>query len=120
MRKTAMETTLACAVVLGLAFAISAMSAGPADAVSLRVKIACSKDYFANCSAFRPDTPEVRKCMRAAGSKLSPRCVNALVTAGEVTKQEVTRRRIAASIKRRKLAERSGSSKRRRLAADLD
>jgi hypothetical protein len=30
--------------------------------------------------------------MRAAGEKLSPRCLNALIAAGEVSEEEVARR----------------------------
>jgi hypothetical protein len=56
------------------------------------VKLACSRDYYALCSQFRSDSPEVRQCMRAAGEKLSPRCINALVQAGEVSPAEVASR----------------------------
>ena len=66
----------------------SALSTG-ALAASARVKVACANDYFAHCSKFAPDTPEVRDCMRAVGEGLSPRCVNALVADGEVSKAEV-------------------------------
>lgn len=72
------------------ALAATATSAG---AVSLRVRMACASDYFANCSMYRPDTPEVRKCMNAAGPRLSTRCVDALIAAGEVSGREVARRR---------------------------
>ena len=60
-----------------------------AFAASTRVKLACANDYYAHCSKFAPDTPEVRDCMRAVGEGLSPRCVNALVADGEVSKAEV-------------------------------
>jgi hypothetical protein len=63
-----------------------------ADAVSLRVKLACSIDYHALCSQYASDSPEVRQCMRAAGEKLSPRCLNALIAEGEVSEEEVARR----------------------------
>lgn len=75
--------------------AICALGATEASAVSARVKFACARDYLANCRAFRPDTPEVRICMRKVGSRLSTRCVNALVAEGEVSKAEVDRRRAA-------------------------
>ena len=79
-------------------FALSMVVTAPfvwatsADAVSLRVKMACSRDYYALCSQYRSDSPEVRHCMRAAGEKLSSRCINALVQAGEVSQAEVTSR----------------------------
>lgn len=63
-----------------------------ASAVSLSVQFACATDYYAYCSKHDPDGPGVRACMRANGLKLSKRCVNALVAAGEVTKAEVERR----------------------------
>ena len=63
-----------------------------ANAVSLHVKLACSRDYYALCSRYSPESPEVRHCMRAAGDKLSSRCVNALIAEGEVSEAEVNRR----------------------------
>ena len=62
-----------------------------ASAVSVRVRVACAKDYFAHCSQFPPNSPEVRRCMRSAGTALSPRCVSALVADGEVSSKEVQR-----------------------------
>lgn len=68
------------------------MWATEAGAVSLRVKLACSRDYHALCSQYASDSPEVRQCMRAAGEKLSERCLSALIADGEVSPQEVSRR----------------------------
>ena len=64
-----------------------------ANAYSLRVKMACASDYFANCSASSIESPQTRSCMRAVGPGLSDGCVSALVAAGEVTADEVARRR---------------------------
>jgi Zn-finger nucleic acid-binding protein len=72
-------TIIAAAVVL-------AFSVNNAFAVSLAVKLACKDDYFAHCSMHSPGSPGVRKCMRAVGSNLSPRCIGALADAGEITK----------------------------------
>lgn len=80
-------------IVLVAAVAVQATSA---EAVSRSVRIACFSDYLANCSAHSVGTPELRKCMRDVGSRLSKRCVNALVAAGEVSQAEVTRRATAA------------------------
>jgi hypothetical protein len=66
--------------------------ANQASAASLSVQLACASDYYAYCSKHDPDGPGVRGCMRANGSKLSQRCINALVSAGEVSKAEVERR----------------------------
>ena len=63
-----------------------------ASAYSLGVKTACAGDYYAHCSAYSLESQEVRRCMRAVGRGLSPRCINALVADGEVSKEEVARR----------------------------
>jgi len=83
---------LAAAIALGgIAF-----HSGQASAISLSVQMACASDYYAYCSKHDPFGPAVRGCMRANGLKLSTRCVNALVAAGEVSKAEVERRRVDA------------------------
>jgi hypothetical protein len=66
-----------------------------AFAFSLRVKTACASDYYAHCSAYSLDSPQVRSCMRAVGKGLSKGCVSALVAAGEVSAAEVARRETA-------------------------
>lgn len=76
-----------------VAFAAVLPLSESAFAVSLRVQIACAADYYAHCSAFSPTSPQVRSCMRAVGNSLSKRCVDALVSAGEVSANEVARRR---------------------------
>lgn len=79
---------------LALAIALGgvAMSSSSAHAVSMAVQMACASDYYAYCSKHDPEGPAVRACMRANGSKLSKRCVNALIAAGEVTKEDALRR----------------------------
>lgn len=84
--------TFRVALTSAMALGGAAMTANDALAVSLSVQLACATDYYAHCSAYSPDSPQVRSCMRAAGSSLSKRCVNALVTAGEVSASEVARR----------------------------
>lgn len=69
--------------------ALVSLPAVEAQALSTRVKLACAKDYFAHCKQHAPGSPGVRKCMRAVGDALSPRCVNALMAAGEVSEKEV-------------------------------
>ena len=63
-----------------------------AGAVNMRVQMACANDYLSYCSQHDPDGPGVRQCMRTNGLKLSKACVNALISAGEVSKDEVSRR----------------------------
>lgn len=76
-----------------LALAAAVVTTSDAFAVSLSVQLACATDYYAHCSAYSPDSPQVRSCMRAVGNSLSKRCVNALVSAGEVSAVEVAHRR---------------------------
>jgi hypothetical protein len=77
--------------------AFAALSGGPSEAgaVSARVKMACAGDYFSFCSQHSPTSPAVRQCIRANGYKLSDGCVSALVAAGEVSKEDVSRRQAA-------------------------
>lgn len=82
------RNTMAAALLLGAV----ALPVSQASAVSPGVKMACLGDYLSYCSSHQPDSPGVRKCMSANGLKLSARCVNALVAAGEVSKAEVARR----------------------------
>jgi len=84
---TKIRTRLAAAAALG-ALTLSTQ----AGAVSLAVKMACASDYYAHCSQHDPDSPGVRKCMRAVGKNLSQRCIGALVAAGEVPKSVVEKK----------------------------
>lgn len=80
----------------GLLFSITATLsvtvATPASAVSLLVQRACMSDYYSFCSQHAVGSSSLRRCMSSNGSRLSQRCVNALVAAGEVSKTEVERR----------------------------
>jgi hypothetical protein len=87
---TKIRTILAAAATLG-----ALTLASQAGAISLGVKMACASDYYAHCSRHDPDSPGVRKCMRAVGKNLSSRCINALVAAGEVPKS-VLEKKLAA------------------------
>lgn len=69
---------------------LSAAAYGP------KVRKNCANDYMDNCHLHRLGTPELRACMRKAGAKLTPGCVNALVEEGEISAAEVKQRRAAA------------------------
>jgi hypothetical protein len=71
---------------------VIALQAGSASAVSFAVQRACMADYFAYCSSHSVGSASLRRCMSDAGPRLSKRCVNALIDAGEVSKSEVARR----------------------------
>ncbi|MEQ8824524.1 MAG: hypothetical protein RIC14_09130 [Filomicrobium sp.] len=79
-------------VIAALTLAIIAVSATQASAVSNSVRYACMGDYLSYCSMHAPGGTAVKRCMRHNGSKLSRRCVKALVNAGYVSKKEVRRR----------------------------
>ncbi len=87
------RTTSRSAIVSLTALAAVASMASEASALSLRVQLACATDYYAHCSAYSPYGSQVRSCMRGVGAGLSKRCVDALVSAGEVSAAEVARRR---------------------------
>lgn len=70
--------------VLAAAVGLVALSVVPALAVNPRVKSACQDDYFKFCPSYAEDTPQLRQCMRQAGKRLSQRCIDALVDAGEI------------------------------------
>ena len=96
-----MTSTRSIAARLALAAGLAAGNligmASHANAVSLRVQMACAGDYYAYCSKYPTEGPQVRQCMRANGHKLSSSCVNALISAGEVSKAEVARRAATAN-----------------------
>jgi hypothetical protein len=66
--------------------------ANNAQAASASVESACASDYFAYCSRHDPDSAATRSCMKSNASRLSDRCVKALVADGEVGKGDVARR----------------------------
>ena len=94
---TPIATAFAARAAVTAAIALAGIFATPSDAnaLSLRVKLACASDYYKHCSAHSPGSSEVRQCMRSVGAGLSRGCVDALVAAGEVSKAEVDRRRSA-------------------------
>lgn len=67
-----------------------------ASAYSDKVRRLCANDYMDNCHTHKLGTPELKACMRKAGAKLTPSCVNALVESGEVSAKEVAQRKAAA------------------------
>ena len=74
------------------ALAFFALPIADASAYSLRVKLACAGDYYAHCSIYGLDSPELRQCISKVSTRLSPGCIKALVAEGEVSQQEVARR----------------------------
>ncbi|MBR2536740.1 MAG: hypothetical protein IKE66_11780 [Hyphomicrobium sp.] len=56
-------------------------------------QLSCASDYYAYCSKHAVGSPGVRKCMNDNGPRLSNACINALISDGEISKEEVQRRR---------------------------
>lgn len=74
-----------------LTTAVLCASSAGAHAVGFKTQFNCASDYYSYCSQYSVGTPEVRKCMRANGPRLSKGCINALIEDGEVSKAEVER-----------------------------
>jgi hypothetical protein len=64
-----------------------------ASAIGFMTQLNCANDYYAYCSEFTVGSKELRLCMRRAGPKLSKACLDALIADGEVSKQEVAKRK---------------------------
>ena len=80
-----------CAV---LAISIASLPAMAGDMhYSQAVQSACASDYKTHCGDYGLDTSALRACMDRAGQKLSHGCVRALVSSGEVSQAEVSKRK---------------------------
>ena len=79
-----------------VAFVGLALSSGVTPAqhtYSKGVQKACANDYKRHCGQYGIETEALRLCMDRAGQRLTKTCVDALVADGEVSKQEVERRK---------------------------
>jgi hypothetical protein len=68
-------------------------AAGAQHTYSKAVQKACANDYKRHCGQYGIETDALRLCMDRAGQRLTKTCIDALVAAGEVSKQEVERRK---------------------------
>lgn len=75
------------------AAAVLAVPVHSAGAVGFMTQLSCASDYYAYCSKHAVGSPGVRKCMNENGARLSTACINALISDGEISKEEVQRRR---------------------------
>jgi hypothetical protein len=101
-RMTSIRSTIFSRTLVRVALGGIALTAFVADAsaTDARVRAACTGDYLAYCSQHDPDGAGVRQCMRANGSRLSAGCVNALIAAGEVPKQQMAKRQSTRTVDR--------------------
>ena len=81
--------------VFTLMFCLALWSSGAVaqHTYSKAVQQACARDYKAHCGQYGIETEALRLCMDRAGHSLTKTCVNALIDAGEVSKEEVERRK---------------------------
>jgi hypothetical protein len=82
---------LIASVVLG--FSVGTATAQNTHTYSKAVQKACANDYHKHCGEYGIETEALRLCMDKAGHGLSKTCVDALVDGGEVSKDEVERRK---------------------------
>lgn len=59
---------------------------------SAALKNACRNDYKRFCGEFAPQDAGLRQCMDRAGESLTKRCVEALIDAGEISRERAARR----------------------------
>ena len=71
---------------LALAAGLLAL-ASSTSAFADRVENNCKNDYLNFCAAHPVGSTGMRRCMEANGRNLSPKCINALVDAGEIPKK---------------------------------
>ena len=81
-------------IVAAFSICIAALTAaGDATAYSSRVTSACKTDFYKFCPSYKPDTPQLRACMRSAGGNISKRCIDALADSGEISRKYHSRNR---------------------------
>ena len=73
-------------VVLTICFGVL-VAAGDATAYTARVRSACKTDFYKFCPSYKPDSPQLRECMRSAGGNISSRCLDALADSGEISRK---------------------------------
>lgn len=73
---------------ISAALAAVLVTAGVAAAASPRVERACRSDYLQFCPSYEVGSPGLRSCMRQAGKRLSPRCIDALRDSGEIPRNK--------------------------------
>jgi hypothetical protein len=75
-------------IIVALAIGFGALvAAGDATAYGARVKSACKTDFYKFCPSYKPDSPQLRECMRSAGGNISSRCLDALADSGEISRK---------------------------------
>ena len=80
-------------LVLASACVISSIAAAEPIPYSKAVQKFCTADYKKYCAEYGLESSALRSCMDRNGESLSPSCVKALVSSGDVSQAEVDRRK---------------------------
>lgn len=80
---------IACVVFLGLAGAARAESV----TVTKEVQTACEWDYHQFCDQYGLGSELLDMCFKSNGPKMSKGCIDALIAAGDVSQEYVTRQK---------------------------
>jgi len=90
-----MRTNHALPLLAFAVLAVPAMAAAEPIPYSKAVQKFCAADYKKYCGDYGLESAALRSCMDRNGNSLSPGCVKALVSDGQVTQAEVDRRKKA-------------------------
>jgi hypothetical protein len=69
---------------VALALGAVVLGSTAAMAASAKVERYCKNDYLQFCPSYEVGSAGLRSCMRQAGRRLSPRCIDALRDSGEI------------------------------------
>jgi hypothetical protein len=90
-----MRTNSALPFLVFAVLAVPAIAAAGPIPYSKTVQRSCAADYKKLCGDYGLESTALRACMDRNGNSLSPSCVKALVSDGQVTQAEVDRRKKA-------------------------
>jgi hypothetical protein len=80
-------------VLLSLVAICCAAASAHAAPITNGEKQSCKDDYKKFCGSYGLETNALRDCMDRVGHSLSHECIEALIDAGEVSRNEVERRK---------------------------
>jgi hypothetical protein len=72
---------------------VSASAGWAQHRYSQAVQNACASDYKQHCAEYGIETDALRVCMKRAGPQLTKGCIDSLVAAGEITRQQAEGRK---------------------------
>jgi hypothetical protein len=75
---------LGTAACIALVAALPSHDASAKPPITSAVRKACAADYKKLCPGLKVGSTKLRRCMRANSSELSPGCINALLSSGQV------------------------------------